>query len=77
MEATKAGSARKRLVFSLLLNLTFVTICIAMLLYMIFIRESGTTNPIQYATFIILFSSSSIKSILNIITLKKQRKSLS
>lgn len=77
MEATKAGPLRKRLMFSLVVNLTFATVCVVMLLYMIFIREPGTTNPIQYATFIILFSSSSIRSIFNIITLKKQSKSLS
>ncbi|MFB1100552.1 hypothetical protein [Terribacillus sp. JSM ZJ617] len=77
MEATKARSARKRLIFSLVINLTFATVCIAMLLYMIFIRESGTTNPIQYVTFIILLLNSSIRSILNILTLRKQSKSLS
>ncbi|PAE07184.1 hypothetical protein CHI12_11925 [Terribacillus saccharophilus] len=77
MEATKARSARKRLIFSLVINLTFATVCIAMLLYMIFIRESGTTNPIQYVTFIILLLNSSIRSIFNILTLRKQSKSLS
>jgi uncharacterized membrane protein HdeD (DUF308 family) len=77
MEATKARFARKRLIFSLVINLTFATVCIAMLLYMIFIRESGTTNPIQYVTFIILLLNSSIRSIFNILTLRKQSKSLS
>ena len=74
MEAKNTKPSRKRLVFSLAINLTFAAFFTALLLYIAFIRETGTADSFQYVPPIIFILNFSVRSVFNIISLTRQRK---
>lgn len=76
MEVIKARKPRKRIVRSLLINLTFTIVWIALLLYLAFISEKGASDTFQYVPPIIFLVNFTVRSIIDIITLKKHDKSL-
>ncbi|SDD35928.1 hypothetical protein SAMN05421663_109156 [Terribacillus halophilus] len=74
MEAKNTKPSRKRLLVSLAINLTFAAIFSALLLYIAFIRETGAADSLQYVPPSIFLLNFSVRSVLNIISLKRQKK---